>query len=525
MKKSLIKTSVFLNILFFLISESAPAQMLSITWQATKGGTDMETPNSLLLTADRGCLVGGSASSVNGDITGTHGGLEAWIVKLDSAGSVQWKSCFGGNYADNCMALSLTPSQGYISIGETFTNNTGQVSGNHGGSDCWLVGMDASGNFLWQKCLGGSGNDFGRSILADGISGYFISGFTYSNDYDVSGNHSNPFYSDAWVAKTDLSGSVVWQKCYGGTSDEVSVLLRPTLDGGLVSIGYANSNDSDVSGNRGQHDFWIFKIDTLGALQWQKCLGGSGEDYGYSVVQSPDSGYVVVGESQSNDSDVTGNHGLNDVWVAKLNSVGTLQWQKSYGGSGVDFGTSIAATADSGYIITGLTNSVDGDVSGGHGDFDTWVLRIDTAGNLLWQQCFGGTDYEAGHKILQVPNQGYLMISSAASNNGDVVGGHGLYDFWITRLDYLSTTGIASVNTSSGEIQLSPNPASDRTVIRTLKGMESGTYVLRDLSGKAILRGSLQNGRAVVNLQSLEPGVYVAEIPGAGVRKLIVARN
>jgi hypothetical protein len=172
-------------------------------------------------------------------------------------------------------------------------------------------------------------------------------------------------------------GILQWQKCLGGTGYlNIGCSIKQTVDEGFVLLGYTNSNDIDVSGNNGGLDFWVAKLSSTGALQWQKCLGGSADDYGSNLHQTVDNGYILVGYTNSNDGDVSGNHGSADVWVVKLNESGTLQWQKCLGGSADDSGSSIQQTLDNGYILVGYTNSNDDDVSGNHGSADVWVVKL-----------------------------------------------------------------------------------------------------------------------------------------------------
>jgi len=158
--------------------------------------------------------------------------------------------------------------------------------------------------------------------------------------------------------------SIQWQKCLGGTSSEYGFKIQQTSDGGYILVGYTDSDDGNVSGNHGLLDIWVVKLDASGILQWQKCLGGSSEEFGLSIEQTTDGGYILVGATASNNGDVSGNNGFADIWVVKLNSTGLLLWQKCYGGTTVtqDIGFSIKQTSDGGYILVGYTDSDDGNV-------------------------------------------------------------------------------------------------------------------------------------------------------------------
>ena len=172
-------------------------------------------------------------------------------------------------------------------------------------------------------------------------------------------------------------GNIVWQKTFGGSRANIPYSIQQTNDNGYIVAGCTGSNDGDVSGYHGLYDYWIIKLDTDGNLIWQRTLGGKEMDMATSVQQTKDGGYIIAGMSNSNDGDVTGNHGSDDYWIVKLNTEGDIVWQKSLGGSKSDRATSIQQTTDGGYIIAGFSDSIDGDVSGNHGDSaDFWIVKF-----------------------------------------------------------------------------------------------------------------------------------------------------
>ena len=307
----------------------------------------------------------------------------------------------------------------------------------------------------WQKCLGGSSGDGAYSIQQTTDGGYIVAGYTSSNNGDVSGHHGSTFFSDYWVVKLDVSGNIQWQKCLGGGIDDFSYSIQQTADGGYVVAGYIFSIDGDISGNHGNDDFWVVKLDAAGNIQWQKCLGGSEYDYAFSIRQTTEGGFIVAGGSNSNDGDVSGNHGSDDFWIVKLDPVGNIQWQKCLGGSNLDYGaSSIRQTTDGGYIVTGETYSNDGDVSGNHGTYDYWVVKLDASGNIQWQKCLGGGAWDKAYSIQQTTDGGYIVAGVTGSNDGDVSGNLGGNDFWVVKLGanglplrLLSFTGALENNT------------------------------------------------------------------------------
>ncbi len=363
---------------------------------------------------------------VNGvlDVSGNHGGSDFWIVKLDALGSIQWQKTLGGSESEQPKSIQQTADGGYI-VASSSRSNDGDVSGIQGDQDFWIVKLDAIGSIQWQRTLGGSDSDFALSIQQTADGGYIVAGHTWSYDGDVSGNHGEDF----WIVKLDASGSIQWQKTLGGSESEQPKSIQLTTDGGYIVAGGTHSNDGDVSGNHGggpplTPDYWIVKLDGSGTIQWKKTLGGSGDEYAKSIQPTTDGGYIVAGYGRFNDGDVSGNHGEVDFWIVKLNGSGNIQWQKSLGGSDRDGAESIQQTTDGGYIVAGYTESNDGDVLGNHyhGQEDYWIVKLDGSGTIQWQKSFGGSENEGAESIQQTADGGYIVAGSARSNDGDILG-------------------------------------------------------------------------------------------------------
>jgi len=191
---------------------------------------------------------------------------------------------------------------------------------------------------------------------------------------------------------TAQAPDIEWQRALGGTDYDWASSIQQTSDGGYIVAGYSSSTDGDVTGNHDSTDFWVVKLNSVGTIQWQKALGGTDYDWASSIQQTSDGGYIVAGWSESTDGDVTGNHGYIDCWVVKLNSNGNIQWQKALGGTERDFAYSIQQTADGGYIVAGFTTSTDGDVTGNHGDYDAWVVKL-KAGSTGISESFTGSSF------------------------------------------------------------------------------------------------------------------------------------
>jgi hypothetical protein len=281
----------------------------------------------------------------------------------------------------------------------------------------------------WQQCY----------APRDVNSGMSLSLFNNGDALLCQITNSGGAYADWWLIRTDTLGDTLWSKTYGGSNDDIPSQMKSTLDGGLILSGTTFSKNGNVQGNHGGADFWVVKVDSLGNIQWQKCLGGTGDDFLSGIDNTSDSGYICVGRTNSNDGNVTGFHGLWDYWVVRLDKNGNIKWEKCYGGSNIDFAIGITGTSDGGAILCGNTESIDGDVQcnyhGGIGD--AWIVKLDSSGAIQWQQCYGGGMMDNISIVLPSGDGGYFCAGNTSSNDEQVSGNHGAEDFWIIKIDNL----------------------------------------------------------------------------------------
>jgi hypothetical protein len=450
--KQIMKT--ILSLLFVITLSNLTIAQPTIEWQKCLGGSGYDDGLSIQQTTDGGYIVVGQSNSTNGDVTGNHGNIDYWVVKLDNIGVIEWQRSLGGTgYERNPFSIQQTIDGGYIISGYSGSND-GDVTGNIGGSDCWVVKLDSIGFIEWQKSLGGTGSEHAYSIQQTIDGGYILGASSNSTDGDVTSNQGG---FDYWVVKLDSIGTIVWQKSLGGSNQDRVFSIQQTSDGGYIVAGECSSNDGDVTGNHGSFDYWLVKLDSIGNMEWQRSLGGTGSDKASSIKQTSDGGYIVTGSSTSNDGNVTGNHGSVDYWLVKLDSIGTMEWQKCLGGSSPDHAFTIQQTNDGGYIVAGWTMSTNGDVTGNHGDIDYWIVKITNLGGLTWQKSLGGTGEDGGISIQQTIDGGYITSGWATSFNGDVTGHHGGGDMWVVKLSPFVAVGVNETN-QFRTIKTYPNP-------------------------------------------------------------------
>jgi len=476
---------------------------VDIEWETNLGGSSTDVPADVKQTTDGGYIVAGHSYSNDGDVGGNNSDFaDYWIVKLSTSGDLEWENNLGGIANDFALSIQQTMDEGYIVAGFSESND-GDVGGNNGDRDYWIVKLDTNGDLLWENNLGGSGSDTAVSIeqLTDGS--YIVAGYSNSNNGDVSGNNGS---YDYWIVKLDTSGNLVWETSLGGNSLEFLYSMEQTTDGGYIIGGASLSSNGDVGGNNGNFDYWIVKIDANGNLLWETNLGGSDRDYANAAQETSDGGYIVAGYSESSNGDVGGNYGGYDYWIVKLDINGVLVWETNLGGSSTDFLSSAQQTTDGGFAFFGWSSSNDGDVGGNNGSSDYWIVKTDANGNLDWESNFGGSSTEFGSEAKQTPDGGYILVGYSESNNGDVGGNNGGRDYWIMKLSL--TLGLEDI--LSKNISLSPNPATNTISISNLPQEVTKLEVV-DMQGRVVLtQTKIQNN--TLDISKLQAATYLVKI-------------
>ena len=309
----------------------------------------------------------------------------------------------------------------------------------------------SSPGIQWQKDYGGTLIEQASAIEETSDSGFIVIGYAFSNDLDVPPNHGE---GDIWVLKLDKNHQKEWSKCLGGSAGENASSIHQTKDGGYILCGTTSSNDGDVSGHHNSirpQDYWVVKLDNTGAIQWQKCYGGTHNDNAIAVRQTKDGGYVIVGNSLSKDGDITSHHfdsllnNNSDIWALRTDSAGKILWQKSLGGTLDEYAGQIILCKSGGFLIAGTSWSIDGEVSGHHTGpsnwGDEWMVRLDDSGHVAWQKSLGGKYNEIAYDVVEM-NGGFVIAGSTNSFDGDVKGQHLLpdsvtheNDAWVTGIN------------------------------------------------------------------------------------------
>ncbi len=329
-----------------------------------------------------------------------------WLSRVDETGGALEEKCLGGSQSDFLFRMFKDHDQSFFLIGST-SSSDGDITTNYGGSDLLLVKLSPNGEVIFNKCYGGSGADGGRYIYRTSDNHILISGTTRSDDGLLEGiNVFSTSYSTAWLLKLDDDGEVVWQNCYGGEDQDIITAVGEYSNGDIWTVGYSRSNSGLVDCNAYNTDVcWVMRLDPTGNVLHRACFGGSMGSLAEDALLLPNDRLLLIGVTASNDGDVSYNHGATDAWLIQLDTDLSLMWEKTYGGSTYDRANSALLTSDGGLVFVGASSSNDGDLTGNHGMSDVWVVKL-----APWDNGVSVQDVESKPGIQLFPNPANDLI-------------------------------------------------------------------------------------------------------------------
>lgn len=360
--------------------------------------------------------------------------LAFYSVAQETQVQINWERAYGGTQDEQANSIIPTEDGGYIFTGFTESHNGDVQSGNFQSQDFWVVKVDKDGSIEWEQTYGGTGNDFAHQIVQSPDNNFLVGGYTTSNDGDI--KSSNNGKVDFWLIKIDEKGKLIWEKTYGGTHDDHLNTIEIASDNGYILGGSTDSNDGDIqSGAKGYKDYWVVKIDSIGNIEWEQTYGRNFHDNLRSICVIPEEGYFLAGTKKRNVGVAKYD---DDIWILKIDLDGNIEWERTYGGDGYDRAYQIKSLTNKEYVIGGHTLSNDGDVqSGNQGSYDIWIIKIDENGKLLWEKTFGGTKEENLLFSMDINDNNEILVGgSSTSNDGDIeTGNKGDWDYWIFNLN------------------------------------------------------------------------------------------
>lgn len=527
--KQLLKSLVFS---LSLITTSSNAQ--DILWEKSYGGKHAEYLFDAQPTADYGFILAGSSiSGKNGNKEDANkGDLDYWIWKMNEKGDLDWQKSFGGSGVDLLQSIRLTSDGGYILAGISNSNKgLDKQDESKGNDDFWIIKLDAKGNELWQKTIGGAGQEKLQSIILTADGGYLLGGSSASYKTRKSSEGTTDLFGkaedtrgnlDYWVVKLKKDGTIEWQRTLGGKYSDELKSVAVLENGNYLLGGTSNSpvSEDKTEDNLGLNDFWLLQLDKKGSVIWQKTIGGSEDDNLFDLTATKDGGFFVGGNSNSttSNSKTKGSEKGSDFWVIKFDNEANMLWQEVYNYGDRDVLTSIIENEDGTYLIGGYAQSeINGNTSlsskmkkgDKDGINDYIALKISAKGEEIWTQTVGSKGEEVMKKLLETRDGGYLLAGTsngkASKDKDNAIGGN---DFWVVKLKDKTKPEKEKL-----PIEAFPNPAITFTNIIIGFDYTYGKANVYDLNGRQLQSHSLDGNRTLpLEMTSYPTGIYIVEI-------------
>ena len=414
-----------------------------VSFRRTYGGGGNDGGQAVVQITGGGYYVGGYTNSYG------SGGSDGYVVATDENGKELWTQLFGGAGNDDCSGVAAFTDGGVLAAG--WLTVTDQA-------DVVLHANTADGDQRWVKVYGGTKDDLAYSVARNSDGGFIVAGVTYSFGAGT---------PNVYLLRIDSLGDTLWTRSYGGANPDLAHSARPTADSGFIICG------TTYSYGAGGADVYLIKTDAHGDTVWTRTYGGARDDVGWSVVQTKDQGYFIVGNTNSYGS------ALSNLYAIKTDSAGDTTWTRTFGETGGDLGCSGQETSDSGYVIVGSLRT-------------RWsyacLIKIDRNGDTLWTRTFGGTNDDRGYSVQQTADGGYVLAGQTSTF------GAGGIDVWLIKTDSSGEVAVMEPKTSPARVSApsltcEPNPFRSATVLRlTAEPLDHSTALLRvyDAQGRLV---------------------------------------
>lgn len=427
--------STFL-LLLLIFTQSLPAQT---EWQRFLGGSGYDSGKKIIRGSDGNMIVVAEVSSTDGMGEGNSGNTDLSIFKYSQQGDILWQTLIGGSGNEDFGDIIPTSDGGYAIMGTT-DSESGEIHTEGGQMDLFIVKLNGFGQKEWTKAYGGTGNDRGFTLIEMYDKGFLIGGEAGSRNGDM---RMQPFGGlDGWIARIDKTGKLIWERRFGGGGvDRVNNIIGlgvTDLTYRFLVVATTNSTDNHLNKNLGKQDIWAFNIDEYGKFTgWQNNFGGEAdEDIHVARLDTRDSTIVISGTTFSSNQDIPKQQGMGDIWICKFDvKQGKVIFSQTFGGSKQDGCEDVLFTADGGYLLTGMTQSRDGDIPQNAGYYEGVVIKTDAMGQKKWVKTAGYEKKDFLFYSVESPNGGYISVGlSELTNNGiQIVEHNGKWDIWICK--------------------------------------------------------------------------------------------
>ena len=417
-------------------------------WSGHYGGYYNDGSYAVVPTADGGYYSVGSTYSLTKD----H---DIFLLRLDSIGDTIWTQTFGGSATDYGRDVVVTDDSGCIIVGSTVSSGAGK-------EDLIVMSISSSGNLEWSKTYGGANSDEGWSVRKTRDGNIIVCGTTSS---------SGAGYGDLWLLKLTTSGDSIWAKTFGGAGGESGMSVREAFDG-YIAVG------STGSFGEGYSSIYAVKTNLNGDSVWVKTFGGPKSDIGFGVEISNLGDYIIAGATGSY------GQGYNDAYILDITPSGDVVWEKTYGGLKDDRAYSVCTTPGGDLIVAGTTES------SGQGAVDIYLLRLNPIGDLVWNKTFGGTLSDYARSVAVDSKGNYILAGYSYSYT---LGGSDLYLLAVSGDAPTAVEEIPTDNLPDGFLleQNYPNPFNGATRIQfSIPRRESFSLTIYNLLGQQVRQWS-----------------------------------
>ena len=434
------KKLCYITLLFFLCNCSkehlGAVPEVTLNTIQTFGGSKNDVINSIVATNDGGYAVLGYTQSNNFDIVNkSNESFDFWVMKFSSEDQILWNRTFGGSDDDRGVDIVATNDGGFAILGAASSSDL-EVSQNAGSHDFWMLKITAEGTVMWEKSFGFSGSDKGISLTNTADNGFLLTGVL---DVSASGGQGNSKGTqrhsggDVWVLKLSSNGTLEWSTYFGGSFTDTPFGVVETSNNEYIIAASSDSEDFNISNNKGTYDFWVFRITSEGTLVWEKNFGGSEIDEARAIAAADDGNFIIVGDTRSADVDVSNNNGAADIWVLKISPEGILIWEKTIGATGFDAARSISKMQDNGFLISGSSrSSTAGFIN--QGQNDAFLFKINSEGIMEWQETVGGSEIDFLYDAVELNNRTIIAVGESNSADGDIAENKGFSDGLIIKI-------------------------------------------------------------------------------------------
>lgn len=389
-------------------------------WMLELGGDGVTSPSAMVTASSGGVFIAGYTTSEDVDeFREGFGDKDGLVLRVDASGKLRWWQRLGGSGDDTLTAIAETPDGGCVALGVTASVD-GDARASRGEADAWLVRINAMGEVLWSKTLGGSLDDELTNVLVTEEGMYFVCGRTQSRNGDLGANHGG---WDAWATLlSDEDGKPLWTYRYGFGGDDAFTAAIPIHDGWLLIGEVAEEITTDSEGEPIYRKRPIAQmVSQEGEPSWEeaKLLGDTGENILHTIAEI-ETGWLLAGESNSRSALMPTSYGDKDIWVLQMRQNGSVAWQRTYGGGKEEKLHTIRVLPSGGFALLGETKSTDGQVFGAHGEADVWLLQTNASGVLEWQQPIGGSDETIPAGLLYMEDGSFLVGGTTVAQDGDI---------------------------------------------------------------------------------------------------------